>query len=337
MSFFSILVALLLEQIYPLGRQHPIRMWVTGMVIGIRTNFDAGKPGQAALIWCLVVVAPALGVVLAQWGLDHLLGWPAVVACNILVLHLTLGFRQFSFHLTGIRKALDEGDEDNARKLLAAWRHLDTRDLSRGQIYYRVMQAAALATHRSVFGVFFWYVVLASLGLGPAGAVMYRFAELGYRLCLRADGPISPASPAVRDFFMQAWGWIDWLPVRMTAISFAMVGNFEEVVDKWRGQVDKERSSTVESNETLLLATAFAAVNVPAVVTPTVGASPRGSEEAGDAFADTQIHRQTGISSPRSELALSMVELNQLIGLMWRTVLLWMLVLALLSAANLMG
>jgi adenosylcobinamide-phosphate synthase len=76
MSFFSILIALLLEQIHPLGRQHPLRLWVTDWVVGIRKNFDAGKPSQAALVWSLVVIVPGLAVVLVQWGLDQMVGWP---------------------------------------------------------------------------------------------------------------------------------------------------------------------------------------------------------------------------------------------------------------------
>jgi adenosylcobinamide-phosphate synthase len=339
MSFFSILIALLLEQIHPLGRQHPLRLWITGLVVAIRKNFDAGKPSQAALIWCLIVVAPALAVVLVQWGLDQLLGWPFVVAWNILVLHLTLGFRQFSFHLTGIRKALDEGNEGKARELLATWRDLDTRDFSRGQIYLRVMQASTLATHRTVFGVFFWFAVLASLGLGPAGAIMYRFADLGYRLSQRSGAQDAQASLPVRDLFTRAWAWIDWVPVRMTAISFAMVGNFEEVVDKWRSQPPGNPHDPVGTNEALLLATAFAAVNLATADTPITGSGSDQTTDFGvsEPFADTQIRSRSNKPSRPKESALSMLELNQMVGLMWRALLLWMLTLALLSAANVMG
>jgi cobalamin biosynthesis protein CobD/CbiB len=40
-----------------------------------------------------------------------------------------------------------------------------------------VIEHALLAAHRHVFGVFFWFVLLSALGLGPAGAVLYRMAE----------------------------------------------------------------------------------------------------------------------------------------------------------------
>ena len=38
---------------------------------------------------------------------------------NLVVLYLTLGFRQFSHYFTDIRDALDRGDETTARNLLA--------------------------------------------------------------------------------------------------------------------------------------------------------------------------------------------------------------------------
>ena len=40
-----------------------------------------------------------------------------------------------------------------------------------------MIEHSLLAAHRHVFGVFFWFVLLSTFGLGPAGAVLYRLAE----------------------------------------------------------------------------------------------------------------------------------------------------------------
>ena len=40
-----------------------------------------------------------------------------------------------------------------------------------------VIEYSVLAAHRHVFGVLAWFSVLAALGLGPAGAVLYRLSE----------------------------------------------------------------------------------------------------------------------------------------------------------------
>ena len=57
------------------------------------------------------------------------------------------------------------------------------RFLERGrtELLRHVIEHALLAVHRHVFGVFFWFVLLSSIGLGPAGAVVYRMAEFSAR------------------------------------------------------------------------------------------------------------------------------------------------------------
>ena len=97
------------------------------------------------------------------------------------MLYVTLGFRQFSHYFTDIRDALERGDEAEARRLLAQWRHLDASELPRTELLRHVIEHSLLAAHRHVFGVFFWFVLLSALGLGPAGAVLYRMAEFASR------------------------------------------------------------------------------------------------------------------------------------------------------------
>ena len=327
MSFLSILLALLIEQIRPLGRRHPVRLWVPEFIQAVRRHLDAGRAGHATLIWGALVLAPACLVVLVQWALAALLGWWAVLVWNVVVLYFTLGFRQFSYHLTGIRKALDDNNETLARQLLAQWRRLDTREFGKGHIYQRVMEASTLAAHRSVFGVFFWYAVLSAFGIGPAGAVMYRFAELCYRMFHRHAQEQSHGNAHLLTWFSQFWAWVDWLPVRLSAISFAMVGNFEEVVERWRALGDDGAPPSVAGNENVLLSASFAAINVSSPQ-PQPWAHPAGLDRAGQG---------DGLPPQAQEPRLGMIELNLLIGLVWRALILWMLLLALLSAANLLG
>jgi adenosylcobinamide-phosphate synthase len=340
MSFLSILVALLLEQVRPLGRHNPIRQWLAQFIHVVRRAFDAGQSSHALLIWLVLAILPATGVALVQLGLAYVLGWPAVLAWNIVVLYLTLGFRQFSYHLTGIRKALDDNDQTLARQLLAEWRHLDTREFRSGHIYQRVLEASTMAAHRSVFGVFFWYAVLSSMGLGPAGAVFYRCAELAYRLFNQEGRDTPVGSDALRGFFSKAWALIDWLPVRMTAISFAMVGNFEEVVDRWRSLPIPARRLSVSGNKNLLLVAAFAAVNIPVVTQHLMGHNLGFGDEPGSEGGGHKAVMDDGLAQAHRvevEPDIGMLELNLLVGLVWRALILWMLLLALLSAANLLG
>ncbi len=93
------------------------------------------------------------------------------------MLYVTLGFRQFSHHFTGIRDALEDGQEDAARERLAHWQQVDAGMLPRSEIVRHVIEYSVISAHRHVFGVLAWFSILAALGLGPTGAVFYRMAE----------------------------------------------------------------------------------------------------------------------------------------------------------------
>ena len=124
MSFFAILLALLIEQARPLPRRNPIdaaaRLWAQW----IARNVDAGRPHHAWLVWGLVVGVPTLLALLVHLLLLWAVGWPLAMVWNVAILYITLGFRQFSHHFTGIRDALEDGDEALARSRLAAWQQV---------------------------------------------------------------------------------------------------------------------------------------------------------------------------------------------------------------------
>src|SRR3954468_9929407 len=118
---------------------------------------------------------------------------------SVLVLYVTLGVRQFSHHFTDIRDALESGDEDRARQLLALWQRVDASELPRSEIVRHVIEYSVLAAHRHVFGVLAWFSILAALGLGPAGAVLYRMGEFVSRYWMhRSLTQSQPASVALQ-------------------------------------------------------------------------------------------------------------------------------------------
>ena len=50
---------------------------------------------------------------------------------------------------------------------------------------------------------------------------------------------MQPASTCAQDASQRAWGLIDWLPARITALGFAVVGSFEEAIDCWRNDAER--------------------------------------------------------------------------------------------------
>ncbi|MBN9340472.1 MAG: cobalamin biosynthesis protein, partial [Comamonadaceae bacterium] len=232
MSFFAILFALLIEQARPLSRTNPIHAGVRAWAFSVRRNFDAGHQHHGWVAWGLTVVLPALVALGIHWLLLWGVGWPLAVLWNVAVLYMTLGFRQFSHHFTRIRDALESADEDAARAALAHWQQVEVGQLPRSEIVRHVIEYSVIAAHRHVFGVLGWFSILAALGLGPTGAVLYRLAEFAARYYDEDKG--DKGSTALQQSAARAWTAIDWLPARLTALSFAVVGNFEEAIEGWR-------------------------------------------------------------------------------------------------------
>ncbi len=307
MSFLSILFALLLEQARPLPQVNPVYQWVRHWVRWVVRNVDAGARPHAVLAYCAAALGPTLVVLGVHWLLMWYVGWLAAAAWNVAVLYVTLGFRQFSHHFTQIRDALLAGDESAARAALARWMRIDAGDLPPREIVRHVIEHSVLSAHRRVFGVFVCYSLLAALGLGPSGAVFYRVAEYLAVFAKRPARPeLPPVSDAVRQVAIRTWEWVDWLPARVTALSFAFVGSFEDAVDHWR----RHEQAHPRDNDGVVLAATAGAVNVR--------------------LGDVESENAT-LLPPES------AHLRAVVGLVWRTVVMWMVFLALLSMARLIG
>ena len=353
MSFFAIFCALLIEQVKPLARNNPIHLGLRHWANAVSRNFDAGKSDHSWVVWLITAALPALAALGIHWLLVYAIGWPAAVVWHVAVLYVTLGFRQFSYHFTDIRDALDAGDEDLARQLLADWQNVDASNIPRSEIVRHVIEYSVLAAHRHVFGVLTWYVIMAALGLGPLGAVFYRMAEFTVRFWKPRFQPKPTASTSysatdsihedtaivsdhLRATTAQAWYLVDWLPARFTAMGFAVVGNFEDAIDCWRNYAS-QLPTLDNSNDGVILAATSGAMHVR------LGGEllkPAAQAEAANSTFDQQANDTSSapeatVSTPGREA--EPAHLRSVVGLVWRYVVLWMLLLALLTLSNLLG
>jgi len=228
MTLFSLIVALLLEQVRPLPAQQvvldPLRR-LSGVLVD---RFNDGQARNGAVAWALLVFAVvAFGAVVffLLWLIHPLVAF----AFNIAVLYLTMGFRQESHFFTDIHLALRMGELDRARSLLGEWRGGQYVGASSSEVARLAIEQALVAAHRNVFGVIFWFIVLP----GPSGALLYRLARfLGEEWGERRDAEFGEFGRFAR----KAFEFIDWLPARLTAASFSVVGDFEDAVFCWRTQ-----------------------------------------------------------------------------------------------------
>lgn len=318
MGFTALIITLLLEQLRPL----PVRWAFSGAAQTVadaaERNLNAGRRRHGMYAWLLVV-----GAAVAAVGLVYAIAWQVSVvialAINVAVLYVTMGFRQFSHPITEIQLALDAGDPDRARRELTVWLQredpaFDASAMPVEEVARLTMERGVLLAHRHVFAVFFWFVLLP----GPIGPVLYRAADY---LARRWNRPAGAGAAADRfgDFARRAAAWIDWVPARLTALGFAIVGDFEGAIYCWRRAVRALPATAglpAPDARALLLAAAGGALGLRLL---TAAEAARLFDEPGQEGA--------GLAEPDPR------RLSSGIGLVWRALLLWLALLLLLTLA----
>lgn len=299
MAVIAIIAALLLEQWRPLGDRKVVFQALAGWADWLERSFDAGETRHGRIAWLVAVLLPIAGAVV----LYHLLYWMSPVAAflvNVAALYLTLGFRQFSHYFTGIQNAIREGEVDRARELIGAWRGESATHRSREEVIRLAIEEAIAASHRHVFAVLFWFMALVAIA-GPAGAILYRLAAF---LARRWGGKGDFGRFANRVLYV-----LEWPAARLTAASFAVVGDFEDAIYCWRTQA----STWFDANIGIVLAAGAGALGVKLGMPLT--------EVEG-----LQARPDLGIGDPADAAFL-----DSTVGLLWRALVLWVFVLMVLS------
>lgn len=319
MTFFSILCALLIEQLKPLRADNQIYAEIKRLAMRIEAWCNAGHASHGRLGWFLMMAALMVPTAAVYWVMQYYNLVFFAFAWNVLIVYLTLGFRHYSHYFTSIQFALNAGDEPGARALLAEWTKIDTVGMDATEIARIAVEKSLITTHRNVFGVFFWFL----MPLGPACAVMYRVAEY---LARAWNEPDHMRNEAFGEFAARAFYWIDWIPVRLTAIAFAVVGNFEDAIYAWRNFA----SRWTDESRGIILAAGGGAMGVR-LGTPLENAARVLPPDA----ATVDLSDSEDDMLPGEEP--NVRALQSTVGLVWRALLLWMLLLLLLSGAVLLG
>jgi adenosylcobinamide-phosphate synthase len=228
MVFFSVLAAVILEHLRPLRQPLPHYQQYTRFTNWLEHRFNAGEYSHGAIAWALAVGPVLAGVVLIYCLLDSIspfLGW----LWNVAVLYFTLGFKYFSDDAEHIARLLRAGDVEGARAQLGTWRGGDTSELNADDLARIAIEHVTTASHRQMFGVLFWFVLL--VPFGPVGAVLFRASSILVRHWSDTRGSFGV-------FAQRAFHAINWLPVRLTALTYAIAGNFEDATFCWRTQAE---------------------------------------------------------------------------------------------------
>lgn len=305
MSLISLIAALLLEQWRPLSDRRNLLTPLSRYVEYLERQFNAGESHHGVIAWSLVMLPAMTGIWLFYWLASHVSPLAALVL-NVLTLYVTMGFRQFSHFFTAIQLALKEDDLSRAGNLLTEWRK-NCGNLGREEIVRLSIEGALIASHRHVFAVIFWFVILP----GPSGAVLYRlasFLDKAWGIGNRGDGDLGRFGKFAHD----AFEFLDWLPVRITAAAFAVVGDFEDAVYCWRTQASRWHDRALG----IVLATGAGALGV----------------RLGMPL------EMNGVVEDRPELGVGEYAesgfLDSTVGLVWRALVLYLLMLLIIGVAK---
>lgn len=265
-----------------------------------RLNAGDRNSGIAAWIVLMLAVLVPVGLATALAAAIH----PAIVwLLDIAVLYGTLRFLATVASLSSIEEALRAGDAALASNRLAQWmgEPVDGRD--EGAVARLAAEHALREAHHGAFGPLFWFLVLP----GPLGLVLY---PLALRAAQSWEHLVDPAERDFGWFAGRAFHAIDWIPQRVTAFAFAIVGDFEDALYCWRSQ----SAQWARPEEGIVLASGAGALGV------------RLGEPipAGEAYV---ARPGLGVGQPAREDALASLE-----GLLWRALVLWLIVF-LLDAA----
>lgn len=193
-------------------------------------GFGAVARGVEGALWRPARVAGVLAVaclllpaLLLALGL-HQLARPWREMLDIGVLYVALGHRSLHDHLLPVARALRAGDLDAARSAVSRVVSRDARTL---RIAPAACESALENGNDAVFGALFWFACA-----GAAGALVYRLSNTldamwGYR------------TARYREF-----GWaaarlddaLNWIPARLTALSYALLGDTRCAVRCWARQ-----------------------------------------------------------------------------------------------------
>lgn len=209
MSFLVLVLALWVEKFSALRQ----RLQRDGFYLGELVRLE--RSGKVHPWWTLgiLVLAPVALLVLLLHVLEPVAYGLLALPVHLLVLVYSLGRGDVKAALGPFRDAWRRGDDQAAL-------HVAERDLGLAaddpqRLIKQVQGHLLWQAYQSFFAVIFWYFLL-----GPSAALAYRL------LALTIDHSRQPALQTLAGQLRHA---MDWLPVRVMTVSFALVGNFVAV------------------------------------------------------------------------------------------------------------
>ena len=246
--------------------------------------------------FAVALLPPVLGVLLFQLALTEPLYGLVGLAFGIAVLFYTWGPRDLDVDVDAVMDARDPVTRRAAAARL--WPHGASPSLNGSALVEAVFRNA----QRRWFGVLLWFLLL-----GPCGALLYRLTA---RAVEDESGSALPAENASGARLLLAL--LDWPVAQLMTLALAVVGNFDTVLNAWR----EAGGASFNLKRRFLGAVARASVR----------------SELAEEVAD--YASEPGVPLPPSVVLGELPELRDAMSLIWRSLLVWLAVLAMFVIAG---
>lgn len=257
MKLIALLIGLLVErlatQLFHLRRMHKL-----DQVIDRGFDYVARAAWLPTLVAVILLAAALVApVLLVMLWLDDVLYGFGYLLLAVVVLFFSLGPQDIGEQVDEYCAAVEAEDEALIQATAKALTETSVADDPEQRIG-EVEAAVCVQANNRLFAVIFWFVLF-----GPLGAWAYRVTDLIRRRSVfeverqtedsASHGDIVAAATAIHAVTA-------WVPARLTAVGYALAGNFDGATAAWRDEIRDDEPGIAEQNEELLARVGVAAL-----------------------------------------------------------------------------
>jgi len=251
MNLFAIIIGLLIDVYYTQARALRNYGWFMRLSGWVGDQVNENKLLDGPLGVLLVIAPVVLGVAMVYALLLHALLVLGLIFA-IIVLVYCLGPMRLN---PQVEAYIEARGRDDPQAIRAAAAEIVTGEPS-GDLQAldkAVVQGILTEVNARVLAVIFWFFIL-----GPVGAVLYRFSHLLIKDPARERG----FGTGFTDAALRLHGILAWLPARLTAWAYALMGSFSQARYRWQMRAFDWADNWVAGNDGVLIASGTGALEL---------------------------------------------------------------------------
>lgn len=225
----QVLVAVLLDTVFgepkrfhPLAGFGLVALRVESFIYGQEQLNETQRKFRGVIAWCIVVLP---FVIFILWLTQQFM-WLAI-SVEAVLLYFAIGNQSLAQHALAVSNALINQDLPLARHQVQMMVSRDTDNMQDEDISRATIESVLENGNDAIFAAIFWFLVF-----GGPGVVLYRLANT------------LDAMWGYRNQRYHAFGWfaariddvLNWIPARLAAITYALIGQTRNALQCWKTQ-----------------------------------------------------------------------------------------------------